>query len=212
MCGRFTQQMTWQQLHHLYSLSGQAPSPTSAPVYNGAPTQDFAVCRLDETGGRTMPGTLGIGALLGQGRQDGRAPHQRPRRDRSLQTLLQRRFPLPALPGAGQRLVRMDAGRFRQAALVRCPGGGIAPLLRPLWERWNKAEEPVESFTIITTAATPDLAGIHERQPAIIPPGRFDQWLDPASPLPQLLDLVREPCGRSLPTARRQHPGEPRRQ
>ncbi len=63
-----------------------------------------------------------------------------------------------------------------------------------LWERWDKAEEPVESFTVITTAATPDLAGIHERQPAIIPPGRFDQWLDPASPLPQLLELVREPC------------------
>ena len=64
-----------------------------------------------------------------------------------------------------------------------------------LWERWNKGGEPLESFTIITTAASPGLADIHDRQPAIIDPDRFDDWLDPMSPAPRLLDLVREPYG-----------------
>ena len=51
----------------------------------------------------------------------------------------------------------------------------------------------IESFTIITTAASTALADIHHRQTAIIYPDRFDDWLDPTSPVPRLLELVREP-------------------
>ena len=64
-----------------------------------------------------------------------------------------------------------------------------------LWERWDRGEEFIESFTIVTTVAAPVLADIHHRQPAIIDPERFDEWLDPKSPAPRLLDLVREPNG-----------------
>ena len=65
-----------------------------------------------------------------------------------------------------------------------------------LWEHWGKGINSLESFTIITTTASPELADIHHRQPAIIGPDRFDEWLDPTSPVPRLLDLVREPyCG-----------------
>ena len=62
-----------------------------------------------------------------------------------------------------------------------------------LWERWDKGGAPLESFTIITTAASPGLADIHHRQSAIIDSDRFDDWLDPALPAPRLLGLVREP-------------------
>ena len=62
-----------------------------------------------------------------------------------------------------------------------------------LWERWDKGGDSLESFTIITTEASPGLADIHHRQPAIIDPDRFDDWLDPGSPMPRLLDMVREP-------------------
>ena len=51
----------------------------------------------------------------------------------------------------------------------------------------------MESFSIITTMASPTLADIHHRQPAIIDPDRFDDWLDPTSPVSRLLQLVREP-------------------
>ena len=33
-----------------------------------------------------------------------------------------------------------------------------------LWERWEGDEEPIESFTILTTAASPALTDIHHRQ------------------------------------------------
>ncbi len=62
-----------------------------------------------------------------------------------------------------------------------------------LWERWDKGGEPLESVSIITTTASPTLADIHHRQPAIIDSDRFADWLDPTSPVPRLLQLVREP-------------------
>ena len=62
-----------------------------------------------------------------------------------------------------------------------------------LWERWSKDGESLESFTIITTAASPALTDIHHRQPAIIDSDRFDDWLDPTSSVPSLLELAREP-------------------
>ena len=62
-----------------------------------------------------------------------------------------------------------------------------------LWERWVKASTPLETFTIITTVASPGLEDIHHCQPAIIHPRWFSYWLNPRSPLPALLELVRQP-------------------
>ena len=53
MCGRFTQLLTWRQIHDLYRLTGPALPQNPQPRHNGAPTQDFAACRLDETSSRT---------------------------------------------------------------------------------------------------------------------------------------------------------------
>ena len=53
MCGRFTQMMSWSQVHDLYRHKEPAAPLPLAARYNGAPTQDFAVCRLDEDGRRT---------------------------------------------------------------------------------------------------------------------------------------------------------------
>ena len=54
MCGRFTQKLTWRQIHDLYSLAGSALPLNLEPRYNGAPTQDFAACRLDDDGNRSI--------------------------------------------------------------------------------------------------------------------------------------------------------------
>ena len=48
MCGRFTQKLTWKEIHALYRLPEQAAPLNLEPRYNGCPTQDFAACRLDE--------------------------------------------------------------------------------------------------------------------------------------------------------------------
>ncbi len=50
MCGHFTQQLTWRQIHELYRMPDPEPSLNLQLHYNGAPTQDFPACQLDEDG------------------------------------------------------------------------------------------------------------------------------------------------------------------
>ncbi len=48
MCGRFTSQYTWRELHALYSLSDESfPVSNFEPRYNFAPMQTGPVIRLD---------------------------------------------------------------------------------------------------------------------------------------------------------------------
>ena len=41
--------------------------------------------------------------------------------------------------------------------------------------------------------ASPGLEDLHHRQPAIIAPRWFSNWLDPRTPLPALLELAQQP-------------------
>jgi putative SOS response-associated peptidase YedK len=62
-----------------------------------------------------------------------------------------------------------------------------------LWEKWGKPpshefedtdlDEPapsqvVETFTIITTAANPEIAALHDRMPVIVAPEHYKWWMD----------------------------------
>lgn len=50
-----------------------------------------------------------------------------------------------------------------------------------LWEHWNGSETdaPRTTFTILTTDASEDLDGLHDRMPCIIERDDFDRWLTP---------------------------------
>jgi putative SOS response-associated peptidase YedK len=51
-----------------------------------------------------------------------------------------------------------------------------------LWERWSgdvPGEGPLQSCTIITTAANEICSPIHERMPVILDPAHYNVWLDP---------------------------------
>jgi hypothetical protein len=56
-----------------------------------------------------------------------------------------------------------------------------------LGEAWNKAEEPVESCTILTTEANDLMRPLHDRMPVILDGKDFDRWLDPAVQEPKKL-------------------------
>jgi putative SOS response-associated peptidase YedK len=71
-----------------------------------------------------------------------------------------------------------------------------------LWERWRGCEGdnslPVESCTIITTAANDVCSPLHERMPVILDLADYNVWLDPAITEPKrllpLLNQLRSPC------------------
>jgi putative SOS response-associated peptidase YedK len=59
------------------------------------------------------------------------------------------------------------------------------------WRDKNAPAPPIRSCTIITTSASQDMDGIHDRMPVILGPDTFDVWLDPdAEDLSELTALV----------------------
>lgn len=62
-----------------------------------------------------------------------------------------------------------------------------------LWEVWDdrgRAEAPLRSCTILTTAASPALREIHDRMPLILKPAAYRDWLDPQRQDPDLAQIL----------------------
>ena len=193
MCGRFTQAMSWKRLHELYQMPRQAIPLNLRPRYNGCPTQDFALLRL-ESAERTIAKlrwglippwaeNVKIGARMMNARAE--TVHER-----------------PAYRGAFKRrrcLVPADGWfEWREEEGAKVPwfisaAGGAPVSFAGLWERWERGPEPIESFTILTTAASASLTAIHHRQPAILEAADFEEWLAPDTPADRLLALARRP-------------------
>ncbi len=61
---------------------------------------------------------------------------------------------------------------------------GLQPLcFAGLWSRWRpeRGAEPLLTFSILTRAAAPGLAQLHDRMPVVLPEEQFAGWLDPAN-------------------------------
>ena len=60
-----------------------------------------------------------------------------------------------------------------------------------LWETWGEGEAFVETYTLITTDPMDVMSKCgHQRSPLILPPERYDLWLDPEAKPPQLKKLL----------------------
>ena len=76
-----------------------------------------------------------------------------------------------------------------------------------LWSRWDggkdgelaEGEEPLETFTILTCPALPELREVHHRMPVILAREDQDGWLDPANhDRDALAAMLRRPVGSGL--------------
>ena len=189
MCGRFTQRLSWAELHELMDLIG--PPLNLRPRYNVAPSQDVAVVRA-ANGGRSLSmlrwGLIpawakdpAIGYRLINARSETVADKP------AFRTAYRRRRCL--IPADGfyewQRL-----GKTRQPWLFGLRDG--APFaFAGLWERWtvpedaaltgslaeSKPGDPIETCTILTAAANETVAPVHGRMPVILPWDAHDPWL-----------------------------------
>jgi len=60
-----------------------------------------------------------------------------------------------------------------------------------LWERWTPPEgEPIDTCTLLTTAASEQLRTLHDRMPVIVDPHDYDLWMDPDVREPDLVSPV----------------------
>ena len=191
MCGRITQDLNLRTLFVQYGLSPAASALNLAPRYNGCPTQEFVACRaagetraLVKLRWGLVPGwatDLGIGARMINARSE--TVHEKP----AFRSAFRRRRCV--IPVNGWFEWQREGGE-KQPYWIR-PGNAGVFSLAGLWGRWEKGEEPVETFTILTTAVSPALADIHHRQPVIVDDGEVDAWLDPASPFERIAGMAR---------------------
>jgi len=194
MCGRITQQLSTDQIGELYGVQATPLPPDRLPRYNGAPGQDFIACLVEQHGARAIARlrwglvpSWARDARTGSRLINARAEsvHYKP----SFRAAFRRRRCLLPVDGWFEWQHR---GRGKQPYYLTLKDG--SPLtFAALWERWNPGGAPLETFTIITTEASPGLEDLHHRQPAIINPRWFTEWLDPRTPLPALLELARQP-------------------
>jgi len=86
------------------------------------------------------------------------------------------------------------AGKLRQPYFIG-PATPAPVTLAGIWDRWRSPGGPwVESFSILTTAAAPLVAPLHDRMPVVVAPADRARWTAP-DPLPveALADLLAPP-------------------
>ncbi len=181
MCGRYSDQFTWAELHALYSLSDEPTTPnTYAPRWNIAPTQTMPVIRWNpETKSRALDllrwglvpswaKELAIGARMINARAETIA--EKP----AFRDAFRKRRCL--VPASGFYEWRGDKPPKQPFAIGMADGGPMA--FAGLWERWRAPDgEIVRTFAIATTEANEVLRPIHERMPVILARDDWPVWL-----------------------------------
>jgi putative SOS response-associated peptidase YedK len=60
------------------------------------------------------------------------------------------------------------------------PEDGSVLAMAGLWEVWGRGEDRLYTCTVVTAPAVGALTEIHDRMPLVLPPDRWEAWLDPA--------------------------------
>jgi putative SOS response-associated peptidase YedK len=182
MCGRFTAKLTWQQLHDLYEIGPPQSPPDGLELkfrYNIAPTQTVPIVRLN-SGGRREIAFLRWG-LIPFWSKDAKIAY------RTINARAETVATAPAfraafkkrrclVPASGFYEWKKLADGDKQPYFIGM-GDGAPFSFAGLWERWDKGETPVETFTIMTGEPNSLVAPLHNRMPVILEPDHYDAWL-----------------------------------
>lgn len=81
------------------------------------------------------------------------------------------------VPATGFYEWKTTSSKAKQPYLIR-PSENDILALAGLWERWTGGAEPLETFTILTTAASESIKALHERMPVALPAAAWRRWLE----------------------------------
>jgi len=189
MCGRFNLIISAKELAELFREM-VAPEPELFPRYNIAPTQP--VLGLRAQAGQyewsffrwglvpSWSKDLKIGARLINARAE--TVREKP----SFRAAFKRRRCLIPISGFYE---------WKREGKTRIPFHIHRSDEKPfavagLWETWDQGDGPIESCTILTTAANQFMAPIHDRMPVMLEPSLFPIWLDDAIPPEELEPMI----------------------
>ena len=199
MCGRFT---LITDISKIAAQFGVDPTLASQPRYNIAPTQNVVAvlkngaAHLDTLRWGLIPSWSkdeAMGARMINARAETLA--EKP----SFKNLLRNKRCLIVADGFYEW---RSEGREKTPMYITLQDGQPFAFAG-LWDVWkNPAGEPVQSCTIITTEPNELMASIHNRMPAILRPGAYEDWLNPQLRDPDVLTHWLSPYPTELMTAR----------
>lgn len=181
MCGRFA---FFSPREAVQELFGVDCGVDLTPHYNLAPTQDVPALRATEDGEIEFA-SLRWGLVPSWAKEPGIA-------NRLINARLETAAEKPAFRAAFRRrrcAVLADGFYEWQAVgdgpkqpwfISRATGGPF--VMAGLWEHWDKGEAPLETCTLLTTAATGSMSAIHHRMPVILSADALRPWLTAAGP------------------------------
>ena len=187
MCGRYSNRLSWREIWELYNLSNEPME--IEPRSNIAPTQSALVIRRDQEG-RKFASMMRWGLIPSWAPDPKKLPMMV---NAKAETITK----LPSFRTAvrKRRAVSASCGWIewtgekgsKQPWRIVPRGNDPALSFAAIWESWTpKADnveawgkDPIESFAIITTTPSADIAHIHDRMPVVLSPSDVDLWLDP---------------------------------
>lgn len=180
MCGRFALDVTGEEIAAAFGIeSGSALDWT--PRWNIAPTTCSPVIRGFE--GKWRLDSLRWGLVPSWCDDASIGSRMINARSETVQTTSSYQGPFARtrclVPIRGFYEWRRDvAGKAHPVAILPDDGGLVT--LAGLWTRNERIAEggTLETFTILTTAAGPNLESVHDRMPVILPAVDRDRWMD----------------------------------
>ncbi len=178
MCGRFTQQRPTSELAEIFEAADLAEDPGDR--YNVAPTDEAAVIVQRDDRRAVVRYRWGL------------IPHWADGPKIASRTFNARAETLGVAPAFRDALRRrrclVPADSFyewRREGAARQPYRIVRSDARPLvlaglWAGWKDPEsgDVRRTFTIVTTRASRQIAGLHDRMPVILGPESWARWLD----------------------------------
>ncbi len=178
MCGRFTLRTPAAEVVRQFRLPG---IPDLAPRYNIAPTQPVAAVRAAGEGADRELAMLRWGLIPSWAKDTKGGARSINARSETAATkpmfraAFKRRRCL--IPADSFYEWKSEAGGKQPYCIGLREGGLFA--MAGLWERFGEGDAEIQSCAILTTEANSLLASLHDRMPVILPPDKYDIWLDP---------------------------------
>lgn len=180
MCGRYTNATTWADVHAAATpLPVMAPEQSPGIELNIAPTAMAWVLRPDAEGAlRAARLRWGLVPAWSETSSTKFSAFNARVESVAEKPVFRGAFRTRRclVPASGWYEWREEAGR--KIPFLFEPAAGGALLFAGLWERWQRGDEAVESFTVLTTEARGQVAEVHDRMPVLVAHEDARQWLD----------------------------------
>lgn len=192
MCGRYLLTASSDVLAKTFDVHGEAP--TWQPRFNLAPTEDAPIVRLNRAGQRELV-LARWGFVPHWSKGPGSGPLAINARAESIATNKTFRGALDrfrcVVPASG--FYEWKAiGEQNQPFRIGTSDLGLLGFAG-VWSRWRGKAQVVDSYAIITTKPTEEIAQLHDRMPVVLPFRDTETWLDPKQAPEFLMALLETP-------------------